>query len=171
MRCINSHGSWSIDRPRAILIEKHGILIGLLTVKDCLKYTLSHPHTSTSSPFASSSDDTYGGDENQKSGAMGVELEETLEEIMLWFSEVKTWVIDTVRGYESQNGRRRDRIDSLNSEVELGHEDEEEEEEEEEVDEEVQRGLLKREHEGSNSEGRRRRSSSEGRNRDRTRSR
>ncbi len=62
---------------------------------------------------------------------MGVELEETLEEIMLWFSEVKTWVIDTVRGYESQNGRRRDRIDSLNSEVELGHEDEEEEEEEE----------------------------------------
>lgn len=82
---------------------------------------------------------------------------------MLWFSEVKSWVIDTVKGYESQNGRRRDRIDSLNSEVELGHEDEEEEEEE--VHEEVQPG--RGEHEGSNSEERRRRSSSEGRSRDR----
>ncbi|GAA5938809.1 chloride channel protein [Sporobolomyces koalae] len=74
--------------PRVILIEKFGTLVGLVSVKDCLKYTLAHEHSSST---ASSSLGDNGGAE---------ELEATLNELRLWVKDVKRWIAEKVTGRE-----------------------------------------------------------------------
>lgn len=137
--------------PRVILIEQCGLVLGLLTVKDCLKYTL----TQESSSFASRMGREAEGD---KTGAMNVELEEMLEEIMLWGKEIREWIIDSVKGTSSSEGRRREeRNDSItSSEFEIGETDEDEEE-----DEQVQEVLVR----GVEGSARRSRTTGKGRRR------
>ncbi|GAA5959780.1 hypothetical protein JCM3765_000100 [Sporobolomyces pararoseus] len=73
--------------PRVILIERFGVLVGLVSVKDCLKYTLSHEHSSSSSNGLGD----QGGAE---------ELEATLNELRLWVKDVKRWIAEKVTGRE-----------------------------------------------------------------------
>ncbi|GAA5876803.1 hypothetical protein JCM16303_006290 [Sporobolomyces ruberrimus] len=73
--------------PRVILIERFGVLVGLVSVKDCLKYTLAHEHSSASS-----------GGLGDNGGAE--ELEATLNELRLWIKDVKRWVAEKVTGRE-----------------------------------------------------------------------
>ena len=77
----------SLDRPRVILIERFGSLVGLVSVKDCLKYTLAHEHSSSSS-----------GTMGDNGGAE--ELEATLNELRLWVKDVKRWIAEKVTGRE-----------------------------------------------------------------------
>lgn len=72
-------------RPRVILIERYGQLVGLITVKDCLKYTLAHE--------AKEKEDADG------FGA-GDELEQTLDELKAWFQEMGVSLVDFVKGRE-----------------------------------------------------------------------
>ncbi|GAA5897340.1 chloride channel protein [Sporobolomyces salmoneus] len=74
--------------PRVILIERFGLLVGLVSVKDCLKYTLAHEHSSS----ASSGLGDNGGAE---------ELEATLNELRLWVKDVKRWIAEKITGRES----------------------------------------------------------------------
>lgn len=87
-------------RPRAILIEQYGQLVGLITVKDCLKYTLAH-EASHEAGAASKSED---------------ELEQTLEDVALWIREVKSAVKEWVTG---KTGRRRVRLAPREEESEV----------------------------------------------------
>ncbi|KAK4050731.1 glycerol ethanol, ferric requiring protein [Microbotryomycetes sp. JL221] len=70
--------------PRILLIEQHGELVGLCTVKDCLRYEIAHEITHH---------------QNQLNGVVGTaglaehELEQTLEDLTEWFKEVKDLVI------------------------------------------------------------------------------
>lgn len=71
--------------PRVILVERFGQLVGLVSVKDCLKYTIAHEADHEHDSLGSS-----GGDE----------LEATLEELRLWGKDVKRWVVEKVTGRE-----------------------------------------------------------------------
>lgn len=73
--------------PRVILIERFGSLVGLVSVKDCLKYTLAHEHSSSSS-----------GTMGDNGGAE--ELEATLNELRLWVKDVQRWIAEKVTGRE-----------------------------------------------------------------------
>lgn len=69
-----------------ILIEQYGLLVGLLTVKDSLKYTIAHEAASGhSSPSSSAT-----------SGAQ--ELEQMLEELTIWGRELWEALKDTIVG-------------------------------------------------------------------------
>ncbi|GAA6022759.1 hypothetical protein JCM10207_000406, partial [Rhodosporidiobolus poonsookiae] len=76
--------------PRVILVERFGQLVGLVSVKDCLKYTLAHEHGHDSSHAHASADPSAPG--------AGDELEATLEELRLWGKDVKRWVVEKVTG-------------------------------------------------------------------------
>lgn len=56
-------------------------------MKDCLKYTLSHEHSSSS---ASGLGDQGGAEE----------LEATLNELRLWVKDVKRWIAEKITGRE-----------------------------------------------------------------------
>ncbi|BGP18692.1 hypothetical protein JCM10213_006913 [Rhodosporidiobolus nylandii] len=73
--------------PRVILVERFGQLVGLVSVKDCLKYTLAHEHGHEHSSAA----------DGPTAGA-GDELEATLEELRLWGKDVKRWIVEKVTG-------------------------------------------------------------------------
>lgn len=90
--------------PRAILIEQYGQLAGLITVKDCLKYTLAHE--------AKHGEHSPGDDE----------LEQTLEEVTIWFGEVKS----TIRNWFLGNSRSSSRGGSAHVRLETEDEDEDE---------------------------------------------
>ena len=80
-----------------ILIEQYGLLVGLLTVKDSLKYTIAHEAAAGhSSPSSSAT-----------SGAQ--ELEQMLEELTIWGKELWVGLCDMVVGRKSgaTNERRR----------------------------------------------------------------
>ncbi|SGY60701.1 BQ5605_C007g04470 [Microbotryum silenes-dioicae] len=98
--------------PRAILIEREGHLTGLITVKDCLKVVLAHEAAH----------------ERNKDERTDDELEQTLEEVKLWFGETKGWIGNWVLGRKRGRGEGR-----RASRVRLPREVEEEEEEEEEM--------------------------------------
>ncbi|KAK4702132.1 chloride channel 3/4/5, partial [Phenoliferia sp. Uapishka_3] len=66
--------------PRVILIEQFGLLVGLITVKDCLKYTLAHE--------AQSGQSLSGSDE----------VEQTLEDLRTWAGELWEGIVDRVKG-------------------------------------------------------------------------
>ncbi|GAA5982172.1 hypothetical protein JCM11641_000610 [Rhodosporidiobolus odoratus] len=87
--------------PRVILVERFGQLIGLVSVKDCLRYTLAHEHNHDSSPSSSPSsangDNGIDGGDSLNAGA-GDELEATLEELRLWGKDVKRWVMEKITG-------------------------------------------------------------------------
>ncbi|GAA5894043.1 hypothetical protein JCM6882_007969 [Rhodosporidiobolus microsporus] len=70
--------------PRVILVERFGQLVGLVSVKDCLKYTLAHEHGHDHA--------------NGHNAGNGDELEATLEELRLWGKDVKRWVVEKVTG-------------------------------------------------------------------------
>ncbi|ORY89082.1 chloride channel [Leucosporidium creatinivorum] len=76
--------------PRAILIEQYGQLVGLITVKDCLKYTLAH-EASHSAGAASKAED---------------ELEQTLEDVSAWIGDVRRGIREWVTGRSESGGRR-----------------------------------------------------------------
>lgn len=65
-----------------ILIEQFGLLVGLVTVKDCLKYTLAHEASEGHNTSSSGSE----------------ELEQTLEELSSWFQEMYRGVWDRITG-------------------------------------------------------------------------
>ncbi|GAA5908388.1 hypothetical protein JCM8208_006179 [Rhodotorula glutinis] len=69
--------------PRVILVERFGELVGLVSVKDCLKYTIAHE-----ADHEHDAAGTSGGDE----------LEATLEELRLWGKDVKEWIAAKVTG-------------------------------------------------------------------------
>ncbi|SCV71414.1 BQ2448_3002 [Microbotryum intermedium] len=105
--------------PRAILIEREGQLAGLITVKDCLKVVLAHEAAH----------------ERTKDERSDDELEQTLEEIKLWFGETKGWVRNWVLGSSRRGGRgtgsgRRVRLPRVGEDDEV----EEDEVEEDEVE-------------------------------------
>lgn len=91
--------------PRMILIEQYGLLVGLLTVKDSLKYTIAHEAASGhSSPSSSAT-----------SGAQ--ELEQMLKELTIWGKELWVALCDQVVGRKSERvlegaGDRRGSDDS-----------------------------------------------------------
>lgn len=57
-----------VFRPRVILVEDQGVLVGLVTVKDVLRFTLME-HSRTHSPWA------------------GAEFEGIIEEVWTWTSD------------------------------------------------------------------------------------
>ncbi|BGP42339.1 glycerol ethanol, ferric requiring protein [Rhodotorula kratochvilovae] len=69
--------------PRVILVERFGQLVGLVSVKDCLKYTIAHEA------------------DHEPASSGGDELEATLEELRLWGKDVKRWVVEKVTGREA----------------------------------------------------------------------
>ena len=75
-------------RPRVILIEQFGLLVGLITVKDCLKYTLAHEAQSGRHANASGSE----------------ELEQTLEDLRAWAGELWDGVWDRIKGRDPRRG-------------------------------------------------------------------
>lgn len=75
-------------RPRVILIEQFGLLVGLITVKDCLKYTLAH--------------EAQTGQETSAAGSE--ELEQTLEDLRAWFGEMWDGIVDRIKGRDPQRG-------------------------------------------------------------------
>lgn len=78
-------------RPRVILVERFGQLVGLVSVKDCLKYTLAHEH-------GHDHDETDGLAPGTGVPGAGDELEATLEELRLWGKDVKRWIVEKVTG-------------------------------------------------------------------------
>jgi len=72
--------------PRAILIEQEGLLCGLLTVKDLLRYTIAHEAEEHAARGA------------EGAGDGGVELEEVLDDLREWAGEVKQAVWGWVTG-------------------------------------------------------------------------
>ena len=82
--------------PRALLIERYGQLVGLITVKDCLKYTLAHEASSASGHASSSLAGTAGMAED--------ELEQTLEDLRAWVLDVKAAIQRFVLGREAGPG-------------------------------------------------------------------
>ncbi|KAM0755906.1 hypothetical protein T439DRAFT_320603 [Meredithblackwellia eburnea MCA 4105] len=71
--------------PRVIMIEHFGLLVGLLTVKDCLKYSLAHEAS-----------------EGQRANATGSEeLEQTLEDLKAWIAELREGIVDRIKGRPS----------------------------------------------------------------------
>ena len=87
-----------------ILIEQYGLLVGLLTVKDSLKYTIAHEAASGhSSPSSSAT-----------SGAQ--ELEQMLEELTIWGRELWEALKDTIVGRKDSrdvgDAREREEVDS-----------------------------------------------------------
>lgn len=77
-----------IDSPRVILIEQYGTLVGLITIKDCLKYNLAQEAS-----------------EGQQANDNGAEaVEQTLEEIKIWFEEVGRSILARVTGKRSPRG-------------------------------------------------------------------
>ncbi|KAL8286159.1 hypothetical protein RQP46_004647 [Phenoliferia psychrophenolica] len=76
--------------PRVILIEQFGLLVGLITVKDCLKYTLAH--------------EAQGGGE-QANASGSEELEQTLEDLRTWAGEVWDGIWDRIKGRDPQRER------------------------------------------------------------------
>ncbi|GAA6028948.1 hypothetical protein JCM8097_001520 [Rhodosporidiobolus ruineniae] len=76
--------------PRVILVERFGALVGLVSVKDCLKYELAHEHHNGHGSGS-------GGD-GDPSTASPDELEATLDELRLWGKDVKRWVVEKVTG-------------------------------------------------------------------------
>ncbi|GAA5876173.1 hypothetical protein JCM1840_007058 [Sporobolomyces johnsonii] len=73
--------------PRVILVERFGHLVGLVSVKDCLKYTLAHEQQHSSAA-------PHGGG----GGGGADELEATLDELRLWAKDVRRWVVEKVTG-------------------------------------------------------------------------
>ena len=65
-----------------ILIEQFGLLVGLVTVKDCLKYTLAHEAAEGHNINSSGSE----------------ELEQTLEELSSWFQDTYRGIWDRITG-------------------------------------------------------------------------
>ncbi|GAA5986200.1 hypothetical protein JCM10908_006453 [Rhodotorula pacifica] len=66
--------------PRVILVERFGKLIGLVSVKDCLRYTIEHEE-GHSNPSARSD-----------------ELEATIDELKGWWKDSKRWIATKVTG-------------------------------------------------------------------------
>ncbi|GAA5882900.1 hypothetical protein JCM3774_001381 [Rhodotorula dairenensis] len=66
--------------PRVILVERFGELVGLVSVKDCLRYTIEHEE----------------GHDN--SGARSDELEATIDELRLWWKDSQRWLASKVTG-------------------------------------------------------------------------
>ncbi|BGP34275.1 glycerol ethanol, ferric requiring protein [Rhodotorula toruloides] len=69
--------------PRVILVERLGELIGLVSVKDCLRYTIAHE---------------AGHDHDAAHSSNADELEATLEELRLWWRDVRRWIAEQVTG-------------------------------------------------------------------------
>ncbi|KAK4336235.1 Anion/proton exchange transporter GEF1 [Rhodotorula toruloides] len=69
--------------PRVILVERFGELIGLVSVKDCLRYTIAHE---------------AGHDHDAAHSSNADELEATLEELRLWWRDVRRWIAEKVTG-------------------------------------------------------------------------
>jgi len=103
----------SRDSPRVILIERFGSLVGLVSVKDCLKYTLAHEHSSSSS-----------GTMGDNGGAE--ELEATLNELRLWVKDVKRWIAEKVTGREIPGSPEVMRMGSYQGVVALDDSEEDE---------------------------------------------
>ncbi|GAA6005052.1 chloride channel protein [Rhodotorula paludigena] len=74
--------------PRVILVERFGQLVGLVSVKDCLKYTIAY-------------EAGHEAGEHGPGGGTSDELEATLEELRLWGKDVKRWVFEKVTGREA----------------------------------------------------------------------
>lgn len=75
--------------PRVILVEDHGTLVGLVTVKDVLKFTHLHERHERRG--------TWWNDER----IQGHEVEGILDDIWIWAGSV----LDRVRGFFSRRGR------------------------------------------------------------------
>lgn len=113
--------------PRALLIERYGQLVGLITVKDCLKYTLAHEASSARG-------DGGGGRRHGSSSVVGTagmaedELEQTLEDLRAWILDVKAAVKRFVLGREVAGTRlgTEDFDDGGEGETEAEDEDEDE---------------------------------------------
>jgi hypothetical protein len=101
----------TLCRPRVIWIESEGSLVGLLTIKDGLRYTLSHPTDS----------DAYhafpGGGSGPTEGAD--ELELTWRELRGWWKAWSEGMWDSITGRDRSDGGRGRREVELEDEVEL----------------------------------------------------
>ncbi|GAA6011276.1 hypothetical protein JCM11491_006781 [Sporobolomyces phaffii] len=119
--------------PRVILIEHLGKLVGLVSVKDCLKYTLQHEHASSSSS-SSMMGGPGGGPAGGGGGGGEEELEATLNELRLWVGDVKRWVVEKVTGRELSRPASPELVRMAHYVgVESGRDDEDAEEGEDEV--------------------------------------
>lgn len=65
--------------PRVILVERFGVLVGLVSVKDCLRYTIEH-------------------EAGHDSHARADELEATLDELRLWWRDSRRWIVGRFTG-------------------------------------------------------------------------
>ncbi|KAG0663749.1 glycerol ethanol, ferric requiring protein [Rhodotorula mucilaginosa] len=67
--------------PRVILVERFGELVGLVSVKDCLRYTIEHEE----------------GHDNPS--ARSDELEATIDELKLWWKDSQRWIAARITGH------------------------------------------------------------------------
>lgn len=69
-----------IGSPRVILVERFGELVGLVSVKDCLRYTIEHEE----------------GHDNPS--VRSDELEATIDELKSWWKDSQRWIASRITG-------------------------------------------------------------------------